>query len=560
MTDSQYGPGSEHERGSGSEHGESTGETGATASSAGAHGQPSGDQSGDQSSTTNPYSANPYGYDAQSGSQYGSNQGGAGQYGSSQYGSGQYGTGQYGSGQYGSGQYGTGQFGSQQGGAHESADTSQFPPGSHGQGGYGQSAYGQTSPYGQYGQSSPTGQTSSFGQSPYGAGPAYFPGGSSGGPGSTHTAKRSGGSKAGLAVAVIAACALAGGIGGVVGASVDNDSNSSSLTGSTIAGDRDTAQPVAAPAGSTQAVAAKVLPSVVSIDVRVGNREGEGSGVVLSADGVILTNNHVVTAESGGTGQLTVNYSDGSTSGARVLGTDPISDIAVIKADKTGLTPITVGTSGNLAVGQNVIAVGSPLGLAGTVTTGIISSLNRPVSTAGEDNSTASVIDAIQTDAAINPGNSGGALVNANGALIGINTAIASLSSGSGGEGGQSGSIGLGFAIPIDQAMRVAKELQQTGKATQAGLGVSVRSAGTAASTPGAQISDVTAGGAAARAGIPAGALITKVNDRVISSGDALVAAIRSNAPGDTVSITYSANGSTRTVQVTLDTLNTGGN
>ncbi|WP_296392565.1 trypsin-like peptidase domain-containing protein, partial [Williamsia sp.] len=326
------------------------------------------------------------------------------------------------------------------------------------------------------------------------------------------------------------------------------------------AGDRDTAQPVAAPAGSTQAVAAKVLPSVVSIDVRVGNREGEGSGVVLSQDGVILTNNHVVTAETGGTGQLTVSYSDGSTSGARVLGTDPISDIAVIKADKSGLTPITVGTSGNLAVGQNVIAVGSPLGLAGTVTTGIISSLNRPVSTAGQDDSTASVIDAIQTDAAINPGNSGGALVNANGALIGINTAIASLSSGSSSEGGQSGSIGLGFAIPIDQAMRVAKELQQTGKATQAGLGVSVRSAGTTADTPGAQISDVTAGGAAARAGIPAGALITKVNDRVISSGDALVAAIRSNAPGDTVSITYSANGSSRTVQVTLDTLNTGGN
>ncbi len=544
MTDSQNGPGSEHQHGSGSEHGESTGETGSTPSSGtGAHGQPSGDQS----STTNPYSANPYGGDAQSGSQYGTPQ---------------YGAGQYGSPQYGSGQYGTSQFGSTQGGAHESADTSQFPPAAnYGQGGYGQSsAYGQSAPYGQYGQSPQSGQGSSFGQSPYGASPAYFPGGSSGGPGSTQTAKRSGGSKAGLAVAVIAACALAGGIGGVVGASVDNDGNSSSLTGSTIAGDRDTAQPVAAPAGSTQAVAAKVLPSVVSIDVRVGNREGEGSGVVLSADGVILTNNHVVTAESGGTGQLTVNYSDGSTSGARVLGTDPISDIAVIKADKTGLTPITVGTSGNLAVGQNVIAVGSPLGLAGTVTTGIISSLNRPVSTAGEDNSTASVIDAIQTDAAINPGNSGGALVNANGALIGINTAIASLSSGSSSEGGQSGSIGLGFAIPIDQAMRVAKELQQTGKATQAGLGVSVRSAGTAANTPGAQISDVTAGGAAARAGIPAGALITKVNDRVISSGDALVAAIRSNAPGDTVSITYSANGSTRTVQVTLDTLNTGGN
>jgi putative serine protease PepD len=453
--------------------------------------------------------------------------------------------GQPGYGQYGSGQQG--QYGQAYSGNPYSGQ--QYGQGQYGQGQYG----GQGQQYGrteQFGQPQQYGQTQPFGTSAYGqygqTGPSYHPA-------ATVPTKRSG-SRAGLVVGVIALTALAGGIGGVVGANLDE--SATRTLASPLGGDRDTSQPVQGAEGSVQQVAAKVLPSVVSIDVRVGNREGEGSGVVLSQDGFILTNNHVVTAESGRSGQLTVSYNDGSTSGASVVGADPISDIAVIKADKSGLTPITVGTSGNLAVGQSVIAVGSPLGLAGTVTTGIISSLNRPVSTQGEDDSTASVIDAIQTDAAINPGNSGGALVNGNGALIGINTAIASLSSSSSQQGG---SIGLGFAIPIDQAMRIAQELQRTGKATQAGLGVSVQSSGENVETPGALISAVQAGGAASKAGIPTGALVTKVNDRVISSGDALVAAIRSHAPGDTVSVTFTANGSSRTVQVTLDTLDTGG-
>ncbi|KQR97521.1 hypothetical protein ASG12_16570 [Williamsia sp. Leaf354] len=465
------------------------------------------------------------------------------QYGSDQYGSGQYGSGNYGSGQHEAGSAGTQPFGSDQYG------TSQYGSGQYGSGQYGSGQeYGSGQSYGQGGQ---------HGYSQQGAGPAYYPAASYGGssyPGATQTATR-GGSRVGLVILVVVLCALAGGIGGVVGAGLEN-SSSNSVSGGVVSGPRDNSQPAAAAAGSVQEVAAKVLPSVVSIDVRIGNREGEGSGIVLSQDGYILTNNHVVTAESSGTGQLTVSYNDGSTSGATVVGADPISDIAVIKASKTGLTPITLGQSGNLAVGQSVIAVGSPLGLAGTVTTGIISSLNRPVSTQGEDNSTASVIDAIQTDAAINPGNSGGALVNANGALIGVNTAIASLSDSA---GAQAGSIGLGFAIPIDQAMRVAQELQRTGRATQAGLGVSVQSASANAQTPGAQLSAVTPGGAAAKAGIPSGAVVTKVNDRVIASGDALVAAIRSHAPGDQVAITFTANGASRTVTVTLDTLDTGG-
>ncbi len=413
--------------------------------------------------------------------------------------------------------------------------------------------YGQSTPYSGYAQTTSTPGTNSFpgagDNNPYGGGPQTYapaqPKAKSG---------RSGGAKAGLAAAAVALVLVAGGVGGVVGANVsDNASNSSSNSDSVLGGDRNNTQPAAAPAGSTQAVADKVTPSVVSIEVQGSQASGSGSGIVLTADGTILTNNHVV-AGAGGSPKLTVTFSDGSTAAAEVVGADQISDIAVIKVDKTGLTPIEVGTSNNLEVGQEVIAVGSPLGLNGTVTTGIISALNRPVSTRGEGDGQASVIDAIQTDAAINPGNSGGALVNANGALIGVNSAIASLS-----EGQTGGSIGLGFAIPIDQAMRIANELEQTGKATQAGLGVSVRSGAPSADDPGALISEVTSGGAASKAGIPNGALVTKLDDRVIPSGDALIAAVRSHAPGDTVEITYEVNGQEKTAQVTLDTLDTGG-
>ncbi len=369
--------------------------------------------------------------------------------------------------------------------------------------------------------------------------------------------KSGGGAKAALAVGAVALALVAGGVGGVVGANVSDGTSSTSHSGP-LGGDPNSGSTgeVAAPAGSIQEVAANVLPSVVSILVRSGNTEGGGSGVILSEDGVIMTNNHVVSeggAVSASSSQVTVSFSDGTRASARVLGADPISDIAVIKVDKAGLKPINVGTSNNLAVGQEVIAIGAPLGLDGTVTTGIISALNRPVSTSRESGTT-SVIDAIQTDAAINPGNSGGALVNARGALIGINTAIATL--GSSAEQ-TTGSIGLGFAIPIDQAIRVANELRDTGKATQAGLGVSVRS-NTTTDEPGAFISDVTAGGPADKAGIPKGAIVTKVDDRNIASGDALVAAIRSHAPGDTVTITYVVNGQEKTTQVTLDTLHVG--
>jgi putative serine protease PepD len=341
------------------------------------------------------------------------------------------------------------------------------------------------------------------------------------------------------------------------------------------------AQPVAAaPPGSVEQVAAKVLPSVVKLQIDMGQGSEEGSGIVLSSDGLILTNNHVVAAArgpadaqdapsglgglgdqappdgqqpSGQAAQATVTFSDGRTVPFTVVGTDPADDIAVVRAQGvSGLTPITLGSSKDLKVGQDVVAVGSPLGLQGTVTTGIISALDRPVSTGDASTGQHSVMDAIQTDAAINPGNSGGALVNMNGELIGVNSAIASLGGGGGqnSAGAQSGSIGLGFAIPADQAKRVADELVSTGTATHASLGVQL---GEDASANGAAVAGVVAAGPAATAGLPTGVVVTKVDDRPIDSADALVAAVHSKAPGDTVTLTYKdASGASQTVQVKL--------
>jgi putative serine protease PepD len=235
-----------------------------------------------------------------------------------------------------------------------------------------------------------------------------------------------------------------------------------------------------------------------------------------------------------------------------VVGTDPDDDIAVVRAQGvSGLTPITMGSSKDLKVGQNVVAVGSPLGLEGTVTTGIISALDRPVSSGDGSTGQHSVMNAIQTDAAINPGNSGGALVNMNGELVGVNSAIASM--GGGGpesSGAQSGSIGLGFAIPADQAKRIADQLVSNGHVTHASLGVQLTQDPGA---HGAAVADVVADGPAAAAGLPSGVVITKVDDRPIDGADALVAAVRSKAPGDNVTLTYTdASGAPQTVQVML--------
>ncbi|MFR9753004.1 S1C family serine protease [Nocardia sp. 004] len=365
--------------------------------------------------------------------------------------------------------------------------------------------------------------------------------------------------RTGFIAGALALALVSGGVGGVVGALVARtDDGRAPITNALEAPKPNVSNATNAPAGSTQAVAQKVLPSVVMIKVASTRAEGEGSGVILSSDGLILTNNHVASG-GGPNAQMEVMFSDGSSAPAKLVGADPVSDLAVIQASgKSGLTPIELGTSANLQVGEPVVAIGSPLGLAGTVTTGIVSALNRPVVTSG-DGSEASfaanpVIDAIQTDAAINPGNSGGALVNGRGQLIGINTAIATLGP-TEITGGQTGSIGLGFAIPVDQARRVADELIKTGKATYAQIGVTVpRQQDPAQQISGAMVRDVLADGPAARAGIPPGAIVTKLDDRPIDSGNALVAAVRSHQPGDKVKVTYTdeRGNNPRTVEVTL--------
>ncbi|MGW5386059.1 S1C family serine protease [Nocardia sp. NPDC003963] len=360
--------------------------------------------------------------------------------------------------------------------------------------------------------------------------------------------------RTGLVAGAVALALVSGGIGGAVGALVSDSGNSPAVTNALdapVPAVRDAAN---APAGSTQAVAQQVLPSVVMIEVASNRGQGEGSGVVLTSDGLILTNNHVA-AGGGANGEMSVTFSDGSTASASLVGADPVSDLAVIRVrGKTDLKPIELGSSANLQVGQPVVAIGSPLGLAGTVTTGIVSAMNRPVSTTGEGGNDPTVpnpvIDAIQTDAAINPGNSGGALVDGQGRLIGINTAIASLgSSGAGGQ--QSGSIGLGFAIPVDQARRVADELIKSGHATYAQIGMTVQRD---ESVHGARVLDVAPNGPAAAAKIPPGSIVTRLDDRTIDSGDALVAAVRSKQPGDKVTVTYTdeRGGNTRTAEVTL--------
>jgi putative serine protease PepD len=335
----------------------------------------------------------------------------------------------------------------------------------------------------------------------------------------------------------VALVLVGGGVGGAVGAWVEHSSTSGPVTNALDAPPpKVNPAGTGAPAGTVAAVAQKVLPSVVMIRVVGASTEGEGSGVILTAEGLILTNNHVASG-AGPNAKMDVQFSDGTTAPATVVGVDPVSDLAVIKVTgKSGLRPIELGTSTGLQVGQGVVAIGSPLGLAGTVTTGIVSALNRPVSTSGEPGGQATVISAIQTDAPINPGNSGGALVDMNGKLIGINTAIATLGASQMGGGQQSGSIGLGFAIPVDQARRVADQLIKTGHATYAQIGITVRAVD---DVNGARVLDVTPDGPAAKAGIPANAIVTKVDDQVIDSGNALIAAVRSRQPGDKVKLTY---------------------
>jgi serine protease Do len=307
------------------------------------------------------------------------------------------------------------------------------------------------------------------------------------------------------------------------------------------------------PPGSIADIAKRVLPAVVSVEVSTAGGSGTGSGVVVDGKGYVLTNNHVVSqyAAGGGTGSLRVRFNDQSAVDARIAGRDPKTDLAVLRIDKPGLTVASLGDSGKIAVGDPVIAIGSPLGLRSTVTAGIVSALDRPVRLGGSGNTSGSdtnaVINAIQTDASINPGNSGGALVDGSGAVIGINTAIATLSAGT----GQSGSIGLGFAIPINEARSIAEQLIRTGKVQHATLGVTARSV-TDGARDGALVESVGAGGAAAKAGIKAGDVITRIGDRLVGSDDDLIVQVRAYKVGEKVQLTYVRGGRTAKVTVTL--------
>ncbi|MFD0486241.1 trypsin-like peptidase domain-containing protein [Saccharopolyspora spinosporotrichia] len=287
------------------------------------------------------------------------------------------------------------------------------------------------------------------------------------------------------------------------------------------------------PAGAVAAVAQRVVPAVVSVEVRVGAQGGAGSGVVIDGNGYVVTNNHVVSMAADTPGsQVSAVFHDGTRAQARIVGRDVKTDLAVLKVEVANPTVAQLGDSDRLAVGDDVIAIGSPLGLSGTVTTGIVSSVHRPVRLAGEGTDTNAVIDAIQTDAAINPGNSGGALVDGNGAVVGINSAIRTL-----GSGGEGGSIGLGFAIPIDDARRIAQELIRTGQVRHADLGVNAKSVSDGVAD-GAQVQNVQDGSAAAAAGIAEGDVIIRVGDRRVGSADELIVAVDRNPVGATVPVT----------------------
>jgi putative serine protease PepD len=367
-----------------------------------------------------------------------------------------------------------------------------------------------------------------------------------------------------LAAVVSAATLVAGAAGVGIGAALFGGGTGGVQIGSNAPV---VASPAVAPA-SYAAVAAKILPSVVSIQVTTSAEQDTGSGVIIRSDGYILTNNHVVSAAEGiANPDIQVTFNDGSTAPARIVGADQADDLAVIKVNRTGLQPATLGDSASLRVGDPVLAVGSPLGLQGTVTNGIVSAVNRPVQTQDPNSGGLSpfgspfgpptgptvptVINAIQTDAPINPGNSGGPLVDMAGQVVGINSAIASVSSGVFGST-ESGNIGVGFAIPIDQARTIAAELIATGHATHPALGIGVADVTAANGSTEVMVESVQPGGAAAAAGIHRGDVILALDGTPVADSDALIAMVRSHDPGQTVRVTILRSGRKLTLSVKL--------
>ncbi len=361
--------------------------------------------------------------------------------------------------------------------------------------------------------------------------------------------------RGGFAAAVLAGALVVGGGAGLGGAALwsalDDNGAAGNDSGPTSAPLQvaDTPDSDAAD-GSVEQVATKVLPSVVALDVAGGGTGGSGSGVILTDDGLILTNDHVVTLAGTidpDTAQVTVSFSDGSTTQATVVGTDPLTDTALVQAeDVSGLTPITVGRSGDLDVGEQVVAIGSPYGLDSTVTSGIVSALDRPVELARDGNGETTAYPAIQTDAAINHGNSGGALVNMAGELVGINASIRTPD----GSDPDAGSIGLGFAIPIDEVVPIVEQLRNGDTPTHARLGIQVSDAQDGAA--GAVVSSIEEGSAAAAAGLQNGDVITRIDDHLVDSSGSLVATIRSYRPDEKVTVTFVRDGEEQTTELSL--------
>ncbi|MEV6208731.1 trypsin-like peptidase domain-containing protein [Kitasatospora sp. NPDC051914] len=363
--------------------------------------------------------------------------------------------------------------------------------------------------------------------------------------------------KRGGMVALIAAVALVAGVaGGAIGAAVtgDDSSGGTSRTSTTVSVSDSRKVTDRAP-DSVAGIAAKALPSTVTIKAQGSQESGTGTGFVFDTEGHILTNNHVVAPAASG-GKLTVKFSDGSSYTASVVGRAQGYDVAVIKLDnppKDKLNPLPLGDSDKVAVGDATIAIGAPYGLEGTVTTGIISAKDRPVASGDETGAQASYMNALQTDASINPGNSGGPLLNASGAVIGINSAIQSNTSGS----GRAGSIGLGFAIPINQAKWVAETLIKDGQPVYAILGVlrndDYKGDGAQIQTAAVQGTPaVTPGGPADQAGLKAGDVITKLGGIPIDSGPTLVSEIWTHKPGEKVEVEYTRDGKAAKTTVTL--------
>ncbi|UAJ80976.1 trypsin-like peptidase domain-containing protein [Leifsonia sp. ZF2019] len=460
----------------------------------------------------------------------------------------------------------------------------------YGNGSFGQPAYAGAAPAGGYAPHAH--------QHAYAAAPGTPAPGAPGAPGADRPAKKR---NTGLIIATLAIGALVGGLAGAgAGVGIYSAANSNNATMKTVSGPQNITVNDANNATTVTAVAAKASPSVVTISVTASSEGGTGSGIVLTSDGYILTNTHVVTLDGAASDvSISVTDNDGKIYSAKIVGTDPTTDLAVIKLDgASGMTPMTFADSSKLNVGDTAVAIGAPLGLSGTVTDGIVSALNRSISIASsaapkssdgsdgngngngnggsqnpfnfdfpgqggsgsqQQQSTSKgtiSLPVIQTDASINPGNSGGALLNSKGELIGVNVAIASANSSSD-SSGQSGSIGVGFAIPSNLAKRISDELIKNGSATHGLLGASVADASSdsKATTVGALIKEVTSGGAAAGAGLKAGDIVVNVNGVPITDATDLTAQVRALAAGATAELTYVRDGQTKTATVTLGSL-----